>query len=182
MTSLNETAWNRWVAYKIAIKDAYKPVSLEAAKLKLERFGADQEAVVDQSIANGWKGLFALQKSKDKPDATKRTKEQQAAVDSNFEWQKRESEKGWNKDIARNPLHAKLLLCDALQARYDAQADQESLVLAEQRSWLRGRVGQLLAECHDKAALTDFTVRRLVLQLFGGGGLDRLEKRAREVA
>lgn len=178
MNTLDEAAWQRWIAYRTAIKKPLKAVSLEAAKLNLARYGEDQAAVVDRSISNQWTGLFDLQKSKERPDEKKRTKEQQAAADANFEWMQRESEKGWNRDLAKSSIHTKLLLADALLARYDNTADQGSVYLVEQRSWLRGRVGQLISECHDKATLTDFTIRRLVLQLFGGAGLRRMEQRA----
>ena len=64
MSELDVEAWERYKAFRKAIKKPIKEVSEAAAKLKLQRFGDDQAAVVDQSIANGWQGLFDLKKKK----------------------------------------------------------------------------------------------------------------------
>lgn len=61
---LDASAWARFLDYRQKIRKTIKPVSMLAAQRKLAGFGADQAAVVEQSIANGWEGLFAL---KDKP-------------------------------------------------------------------------------------------------------------------
>ena len=52
MQELDEAAWERWVAYRKAIRKPIKEASEHAMKLKLSRFGADQDAVVEQSISN----------------------------------------------------------------------------------------------------------------------------------
>lgn len=57
---LNAEAWNRWEAYRREIRKPIKPASVQAAQRKLTGFGADQAAVVEQSIAQGWTGLFEL--------------------------------------------------------------------------------------------------------------------------
>lgn len=57
---LNPAAWHRWAAYRVEIRKPIKPASLLAAQRKLAGFGADQPAVVEQSIANGWQGLFPV--------------------------------------------------------------------------------------------------------------------------
>lgn len=57
---LDVQAWERWLEYRKAIRKTLKPVSYEAAQRKLVKFGANQAAVVEQSIANGWQGLFPL--------------------------------------------------------------------------------------------------------------------------
>ena len=57
---LDVAAWDRWVAYRKGIRKAIKPASMEAAQRALCAFGDDQAAVVEQSIAAGWQGLFAL--------------------------------------------------------------------------------------------------------------------------
>lgn len=54
-----------WIEYRRAIKKPLKPPSIPAAMAKLAEFGEDQAEVVEQSIANGWQGLFAL---KNRPD------------------------------------------------------------------------------------------------------------------
>lgn len=57
---LDLAAWKRWLEYRKAIRKTLKPVSYSAAQRKLAAFGEQQAAVVEQSIANGWQGLFAL--------------------------------------------------------------------------------------------------------------------------
>lgn len=57
---LNPAAWSRWCDYRTQIKRPLKPASIPAAQRSLAAFGDDQAAVVEQSIANGWQGLFAL--------------------------------------------------------------------------------------------------------------------------
>jgi hypothetical protein len=57
---LDDAAWTRWLGYRQQIRKPLKPVSLPAAQRELAAFGAEQSAVVEQSIAQGWTGLFAL--------------------------------------------------------------------------------------------------------------------------
>ena len=81
MKELDTEAWERWKAYRTAIRKPIKPASEQAMKLKLQRYGDDQAAVVDQSISNQWQGLFDLKKTKtafgEKPVKT----EKQVAAD-----------------------------------------------------------------------------------------------------
>ncbi len=51
-------AWTSWLTYRSSIGKSLKPVSQERAARKLAEFGERQQACVDQSIANGWTGLF----------------------------------------------------------------------------------------------------------------------------
>ena len=62
---LDVAAWKRWLDYRAEIRKPLKPASHQAAMTALARYGAQQGAVVDQSISNGWQGLFDL-----KPGAT----------------------------------------------------------------------------------------------------------------
>lgn len=62
---LDQAAWAVWLDYRKQIKKPLFPVSWPLAQRKLQRFGATQMAVVEQSIENGWQGLFPL-----KDDAT----------------------------------------------------------------------------------------------------------------
>jgi len=55
---LDPVAWNLWQGYR-----KLKPKSIALAQKKLAAFGAEQLAVVEQSIANGWKGLFELKRA-----------------------------------------------------------------------------------------------------------------------
>lgn len=57
---LDPAAWKRWCDYRREIRKPLKPVSLPAAQRELAAFGCDQSAVVEQSVANGYQGLFAL--------------------------------------------------------------------------------------------------------------------------
>lgn len=57
---LDLSAWDVWSAYRIEIRRPLKQASIPAAQRKLAAFGAEQSAVVEQSIANGWQGLFPL--------------------------------------------------------------------------------------------------------------------------
>ena len=57
---LNKNAWDTWVDYRQKIRKPLKPVSMRAAQRNLAAFGEDQEAVVQQSIANGYQGLVPL--------------------------------------------------------------------------------------------------------------------------
>ena len=57
---LNEEVWQRWVAYRKSIGKPIRPVSLNAAAVDLAKYGVNQAAVVKQSIAQGWQGLFPL--------------------------------------------------------------------------------------------------------------------------
>lgn len=56
---LDQTAWDRWLEYRKAAGKALKPVSWQSAMQALAKHGPNQMAVVEQSIANGWQGLFA---------------------------------------------------------------------------------------------------------------------------
>ena len=55
---LDVTAWERWIDYRKQIRKPLKPVSIPAAQKELAAFGCDQAAVVQNSIANGYQGLF----------------------------------------------------------------------------------------------------------------------------
>lgn len=52
-------AWKRWLSYREQMRKPLKPASLEALLKKLSGWGADQAIrSIDESIANGWQGLF----------------------------------------------------------------------------------------------------------------------------
>lgn len=57
---LDVRSWERWLAYRKEIGKSLKPASIPSAQQALVKYGDQQEAVVEQSIANGWQGLFAL--------------------------------------------------------------------------------------------------------------------------
>lgn len=57
---LDAEAWEVWIDYRTKIRKPVKPVSILAAQRKLAAYGCDQMAVVQQSIADGYQGLFEL--------------------------------------------------------------------------------------------------------------------------
>jgi len=69
-SNLNVEAWHRWVQYRKQIRKPIKPASVAAAQRKLAGFGPDQSAVVEQSIANGWQGLFPLKAAPKRKEAS----------------------------------------------------------------------------------------------------------------
>ena len=77
---LDKQAWEIWLAYRAEIKKPIKPASMAAAQRKLAGFHADQAAVVEQSIAQGWTGLFAMKHEGDRhaPGGRKPTRLEQS--------------------------------------------------------------------------------------------------------
>lgn len=59
---VNPVAWETWIEYRRKIGRPLKPASFQKAAAALAAFGdaATQAAVIDQSIGNGWQGLFPL--------------------------------------------------------------------------------------------------------------------------
>lgn len=55
---LDLEAWNRWESYRREIRKPIKPASVLAAQRKLAGFGTSQHATVENSIAEGYTGLF----------------------------------------------------------------------------------------------------------------------------
>jgi hypothetical protein len=55
---LDLSTWERWKSYRQQIKKPIKPPSIEAAMVELAKYADLQAAVVQQSIAQGWTGLF----------------------------------------------------------------------------------------------------------------------------
>jgi DNA-binding transcriptional ArsR family regulator len=67
-TSIDREAWRRWCAFRV--KTGRKTWTDDAARLSirnLQRYladGSDPIAVIEQSIANGWRGLFPLREQR----------------------------------------------------------------------------------------------------------------------
>ena len=172
MHELDQAAWERWVAFRKAIRKPIKPASEAAMKLKLSRYGADQDAVVNQSISNQWQGLFEL-KDKKKPDRPQKSPEQKAADDEMFKAAQERAAKSWEK-LEPTPLN-RLKLCDALWARYTVTEDADT---AERMEWLKGVIGMHLREANPREVLGDPNLTTMVFALFGPRGLNRLRERA----
>jgi uncharacterized protein YdaU (DUF1376 family) len=77
---LDIQAWQSWLGYRKGIGKPLKPASWEAAKRAMVAFGDDQAAVVAQSIANGYQGLFAI-KGKANQSQSFRERDAQLASD-----------------------------------------------------------------------------------------------------
>lgn len=171
MNELDEQAWERWVAFRKVIRKPIKPISEHAAKLKLARFGDDQAAVVDQSIANGWQGLFEIKKAAPRPGEKVEKIDKQRAADvarhaEQDEWAARQ----WGKQEP-TPLH-RLKLCDAYLARLTVRE-------ADKDAWdrLRDAAAAAIRDADPKEVLNDPHLVGMVRHLFGERGLGRLRNR-----
>ena len=172
ITGLDLEAWERWVAYRKAIRKPLKEVSFHAAALKLAKHGADQSEVVNQSISNQWQGLFELQKKKTDPAEQKQKTDKQKAADQQiFEANADRSARFWQSEID-DPI-MKLRLCDALLARYAMHSDEPEI--AERIDALKGRVAEFIRMSEPKKVLGDPHIRSMVFQLFGERGINRLK-------
>lgn len=60
---LDIPSWNRWFAYRQQSKKPLQPVSVPGAQRKLAKFGERQAEVVENSIAEGYTGLFLAKSS-----------------------------------------------------------------------------------------------------------------------
>ena len=170
MNELDEAAWERWVAFRKAIRKPIKEVSEHAAKLKLARYGDDQAAVVDQSISNGWQGLFDLKKAAPRPgEKVEKTDKQKAADAANFADLNERAARAWGKQEP-TPLH-RLKLCDAYLARLTFADDKDAM------DRLRDAAAAAIREADAKEVLNDPHLVGMVRQLFGERGLGRLRNR-----
>jgi len=173
---LDQSAWERWKAYRTAIRKPIKPASEHAMMLKLVKYGPDQDAVVNQSISNQWQGLFDLQRSKPAPgEKPVKSAEQIAAENQRYEGYNKQSAWHWDKFTLPTAL-GKLKLADALLARYTVRQDEPQH--EERMQWLREQVGPLVREADAKAVWGDPSLRGLVRSLFGEKGAERLRARA----
>lgn len=77
---LDEHAWARWVEYRGKAGKALKPVSWPSAMQALVKHGPSQMEVVEQSIANGWQGLFTLKQDANKQPQSMTFAERDAAA------------------------------------------------------------------------------------------------------
>jgi hypothetical protein len=175
IAGLDQAAWERWLAYRVSIKKAIKPASMHAAALKLSRFGDDQEGVVEQSVANGYQGLFELKKSKPAPgEKPKKTREQIAADDLNWQWQVQRAEKTAHQ-LSADPI-SELRMLDAVLARLSFQ--QEDLSYSERYERLKSVIAEKISQAPAAAVLGDPHLRSMVLQLWNDRGVKKLIARA----
>ena len=171
MHELDEAAWEQWVAYRKAIRKTIKPASEHAMKLKLSRFGADQQAVVDQSIAGQYQGLFELHK-KAAPrlgEKVEKTDKQRAADVARHAEQDDWNARQWGK-LEPTPLN-RLKLCEAYLARLTISPDADAL------ERLRDSTAAALRSADAAEVLGHPHLMSMVRQLFGERGLNKLKKR-----
>ncbi|NBR91477.1 MAG: hypothetical protein EBS68_16520 [Rhodobacteraceae bacterium] len=171
---LDQDAWTRWVAYRVSIKKPIKPASENAMKLKLSRYGNDQAEVVDQSIANQWQGLFDLKKTLAPGEKPKKTREQIAADDANWQWKIQQAEKTAHS-IAADPI-GELRMLDAVLARLTFQQDDPSY--HDRLEQLKSKAAAKIGALQPKVVLGHPDLRGMVRQLWGERGVTRLAMRA----
>ena len=174
LSPLDQTAWDRWVQYRKLIRKPIKSASEDAMKLRLQRYGADQAAVVDQSISMGYQGLFELKKSKPAfGERPVKTDKQIAADNEHFAWMTRNNEKYWNS-LQPSPIN-KLKLCEALWARYTIEQDSFT---EERMAWLKDVTKQHLKAASARDVLGEPSLMSMVWCLFGQKGAEWVRNRA----
>ena len=57
---LDETAWSSWERYRAELKKPLKPSTVKSQMKFLHEHQQDHIAIIEQSIRNGWQGLFEL--------------------------------------------------------------------------------------------------------------------------
>jgi len=170
MHELDEQAWEQWAAYRKAIRKTIKPASEHAAKLKLSRFGADQQAVVEQSIANQYQGLFELKKSAPRfGEKVEKTDKQRAADAARHAEQDEWNARVWSKQEP-TPLN-RLKLCEAYLARLTISPDADAM------ERLKDSTAAALRSADAAEVLGHPHLMSMVRQLFGERGLNKLKKR-----
>jgi hypothetical protein len=173
MEQLDQEAWERWKAYRTAIRKPIKPASEDAMKIKLQRYGSDQAAVVEQSISNQWQGLFDLKKSKPMPgEKPVKSDKQLAAEAEQFVWMNQSSEKHWST-LPVTPIN-RLKLCEALWARYTVTPDEHT---PERLEWLKDAMRPYLRDANPKEVLGDPGLSTMVWCFFNKRGIDLLRSR-----
>ena len=176
MEGLDEAAWERWKAYRTAIRKPIKPVSEHAMKVKLARYGSQQDAVVSQSIENQYQGLFDLKVSKPAPgEKPVKSDKQVAAENARFDSDNSRCEAAWDKHGLRDDL-GRLKLCEALLARYTVRQDEAGH--DERVDWLRGRTAETLREVGASLVVNEPSLMSMIRSLWGEKGVYRIKARA----
>ena len=173
---LDRDAWDRWVAFRKAIRKPIKPASEHAMALKLAKFGSDQAEVVNQSISNQWQGLFELKKSKTPGEPPQKTDKQKAADEARFQYQEESSFKMWD-DLIETTI-GQLRLADAYLARLSL--NRGSIDYADKLQFLKHHVAELIRKSEPKKVAGDIHIVGMVRELFGEQGVGRLRERARQ--
>jgi hypothetical protein len=174
MQDLDNEAWERWKAYRTAIKKPIKPASENAMKLKLARYGKDQAEVVDQSISNQWQGLFDLKKGLPQPGEKPVKSDKQVAVEqARLEADQSRSAKTW-QEVSITPV-GKLRLAEALWARYSVNT--APFGDDDRREWLKDKVGEIVRTMPPGDILGDPSLVSFIREVYGEKGVQRLKAR-----
>ena len=174
MEGLDEAAWERWVAFRKAIRKPIKPVSEHAMKVKLARYGSQQDAVVNQSIENQWQGLFDLKVSKPAPgEKPVKSDKQVAAENARFDSDNSRSQAYWEKHGLSDDL-GRLKLCEALLARYSVQPEE-----GDRMEQLRNVVADCMQSVSSIKVLDNPSLLSMIRHLWGEKGVNRLKARAK---
>jgi len=81
---LNVDLWQRWVLYRKEIKKTLKPSTIKLQLKLLESNQYDQDAIINQSIQNGWTGLFEIKKQTAKKSLAERNREALDAYEQRY--------------------------------------------------------------------------------------------------
>jgi hypothetical protein len=174
IANLDGAAWERWLAYRVSIRKPIKPASMHAAALKLSRYGDDQDAVVEQSVANGYQGLFDLKKSKPAPgEKPQKSREQIAAETARHEFHDSQSERFW-REFTQDPI-GDLRMMDAVLARITINRYDEAYT--ERMSAFREKLAEKIAAADATKVYGDPHLRSMVMQIWGDRGINRLKAR-----
>lgn len=174
MSELDQSAWERWVAFRKAINKPIKLASEHAMKIKLARYGSQQDAVVSQSIENQWQGLFDLKVSKPQPgEKPVKSDKQVAAENARFDSENSRSQAYWDKHGLRDDL-GRLKLCEALLARYSVQPEE-----GDRMEQLRNVVADCMQSVSSIKVLDNPSLLSMIRHLWGEKGVNRLKARAK---
>lgn len=168
---LNEEAFTTFLDYRKSIKKPVKSVSEDALRIKLEKMGTveTQLECVNRSISNGWQGIFPPDTVKRAFQPTTKSPKQIEFDESQFAAQNERAATHW--ELSTDPL-AKLLLCEALLARYTVTGQcgdhdkMESLREVAAKHIRAAKPSEIIGNPH---------VHGLVRFLFGERGIRRLK-------
>ena len=83
-TWLNQEAWSEWVQFRKEIKKKLVQTTINRQLKFLEKHKADHVLILEQSIMNGWTGLFEIKQQKNN--------QQQSSAEYVDEYFKKENE------------------------------------------------------------------------------------------
>ena len=80
---VNKEIWEEWISHRREIKKKLTPTSLKRQLLFLERNKEDHAQILEQSIINGWTGLFLVKNKTVKQDTRRSAIENALGVNTN---------------------------------------------------------------------------------------------------